>query len=125
MFDACDGRRIMSTSFPDDPAWYAMRTASQIADELHYTVRHVYFFLRNTGYAYKRKKRSDKTTGQTFGFTYQWPTDPAWYAARRCAEIARAMRCRENYVYKHCKRHGFTYRKRNEKSSVRDVVPHR
>lgn len=76
---------------------YGMTHAGRVLDWKTASVK------RSTQAVANRKRRAEHN--------HKYPTDPAWYAARTCAEIARELHCPYSTVNTHMRRYGLTYKR--------------
>jgi hypothetical protein len=89
--------------YPQQPEYYAERTATQVANEIGKTVDSVRTFCARHGYKLKRaimgtRKRTD------------WPTNPEWYAQRTIIEAAEELKLAATTVRKYAQDHKFKMR---------------
>lgn len=106
IYDQYDGiiRTYRTTQiYPQQPEYYAERTATQVAEEIGKTVDSVRTFCARHGFTLKRaimgtRKRTD------------WPTNPAWYAQRTIIEAAEELKLAPTTVRKYAQEHNFKMR---------------
>ena len=90
------GRKRHYIDWPSDPAWYEVRTMSDIVAALNCRVDTASLHIKKHGYVMKKEKRR-----------IPWPTDASWYAERTAHEIARILGVIDDQVYLHARKHGY------------------
>lgn len=87
--------------WPDDPAWYAKRTARQVASYLGCTPKVVRTHCARRGITLRRNNASPN-----------WPKDRTWYAQRTADEIALAMGVMVQVAHTYLRRNRILYKRK-------------